>query len=401
MNKSGAILLGKTNMDEFAMGSGTIDSYFGPSISPWSSGLPFKIKSTMMNKTCEVTDGDDWFISGGSSGGSAIAVATGAAFAAIGTDTGGSTRHPAALVGVYGMKPSYGSISRHGLIPLTHSMDTPGIITRSVEDLSLVLNAISGYDPQDSTSLKEDLPRADTNIDIANLVIGIPDEYAIPGMSEEVKRLWSDTCDTLSNLGAKLVRVSLPHTKYCLSSYAVIKACDVASNFSCYDGVEYGFRSENDSSTEEMYASSRSAAFNEVVKGFIMSGNYFLMRDNINDYYNQAARVRRLISEDFNTVFNHDGVHVLLTPVTLTEAPTYAQWTQKENREKLAKEDFCTLPANLAGLPALSIPCRLSSLGLPLSLQLIGPHLKDHFVLSVAQILENILDFPFLEFDDE
>lgn len=395
---SGAVMMGKTNMDEFAMGSGTIDSHFGPSKNPWLSKLPFKVNSDAM-----ISDQftDDWHIAGGSSGGSVIAVATGASFAAIGSDTGGSTRHPAALVGVCGMKPSYGSISRHGLIPLAHSLDTPGIIARNIEDVRVVLEQIAGFDPKDSTSIETKLVDKGDKIDLRSIRIGIPDDYNIEGMSTEVKELWTATADKLSKLGAEVVSVSLPHTNYSLSCYSVLKACDVASNFSCYDGIEYGHRAKGlESSTEQLYSATRFEGFNEVVKGYILAGNYFMMRDNFEQYVAQAQKVRRLIVQDFDKVFNDQKVNILLTPVTFGDAPTFAKWTQKENRERLANEDFFTQPANMAGLPAVAVPCKLSKAGLPLALQLIGPYLQDHFVLSMAQVLEDISQFPTLQFVD-
>jgi len=398
--KSGAVLVGKTNLDEFAMGSGTAESYYGPSINPWKSGLPFGVKDTEMKVASQRVEHklvNDWHLSGGSSGGSAIAVATGSAFAALGSDTGGSTRHPAAHVGVCGFKPTYGLLSRNGLIPLTHSMDTPGVMAKYVADVRLVFDHLRGQCNYDSTSIDAKQVTSVEKLEMNSLRIGVPAEYNLIGMSDEIKKLWSNACDQFQSAGAKVVKVSLPHTKFSLSAYAVLKACDIASNFSCYDGIEYGYRAADVThSSDLLYSKSRTEAFNETVKGFIMAGNYFLLKDNIDHYYKYATKIRRLICNDFSNVFKQ--VDVLLTPVTISDAPKLSQWSCKENKEHLAREDFCTQPANMAGLPSISVPCKLSDNGLPLGLQIIGPQLNDRFVLSVAEELENIMKFPTIEY---
>ncbi|RWS12549.1 glutamyl-tRNA(Gln) amidotransferase subunit A-like protein [Dinothrombium tinctorium] len=359
---SKAILVGKTNLDEFAMGSGSVDSVFGPVKNPWKSKLLSSEKSDANENS------GDFHICGGSSGGSAVAVATGCCFAAIASDTGGSTRNPSARVGVVGFKPTYGIASRYGLIPLTHSMDVPGIITRYVEDVALVFKLFAGHDPLDSTTVTTQFDQELKKVNISDLTIGIPKEYDCEGLSPEIKDMWKDVSNQLSNMGAKVINVSLPHTRYSISCYSVINACEVASNFACYDGIEFGHRAKNaESSTEELFASSRYEGFNDVVKGRILAGNYFLLRDNYEVYYNQALKVRRLIAEDFYRVFNQ--VDFLITPVTLTEAPLYSEWIKKDNREQVAIQDYCTQPVNMAGVPAISIPCKLSRNGLPLSLQ--------------------------------
>ncbi|RWS27951.1 glutamyl-tRNA(Gln) amidotransferase subunit A-like protein, partial [Leptotrombidium deliense] len=347
-NESGAILLGKTNMDEFAMGAGSVDSVFGPVRNPW------KLSKTK----------DDFYICGGSSGGSAVAVATGCSFAAIASDTGGSTRNPAARVGVVGFKPTYGIASRYGLIPLTHSMDVPGILTRFVEDAATVFKLFAGVDSMDSTTVNQSFDKNMCEIDMTEITVGIPKEYDCDGLSAEVRELWKKVADELSNAGAKVVDVSMPHTRYSISCYTVLNACEVASNFSCYDGVEFGHRAKNcETSTEEMFATSRFEGLSDVVKGRILAGNFFLLRDNYDMYYNQALKVRRLIANDFENVFSKN-IDFLITPVTLTEAPLYSQWIKKDNREQVATEDFCTQPVNMSGVPAVSIPCKLSENGL-------------------------------------
>lgn len=405
VNKNGAVLMGKTNMDEFAMGSGCVDSIFNPTINPWRSGLNFKLKCKRNSEmgTMQSKLEDDWFISGGSSGGSAVAVATGSVFAAIGSDTGGSTRNPAARVGVVGLKPTYGLVSRYGLIPLTHSMDVPGILTRCVDDAALILNELSGHDVNDSTSFRGQLnDNTMKNIDPRKVTIGIPKEYLCDGLSSEMIDLWNSTSDQLADLGFIIKQVSLPHTKYSISCYSVLNCCEVASNFSCYDGIEFGHRSvENENSVEELYAQSRHEGFSETVRGRILAGNYFLLRENYEKYFVQALKIRRLISNDFDNVFNKDKVDLLLTPVTLSEAPSYKNWILKDNREQVSIEDFCTQPVNMAGLPAISLPCKLSQNGLPLSLQLIGQQFKEFFMLSVAKKIEQNFDFPLLILEND
>jgi aspartyl-tRNA(Asn)/glutamyl-tRNA(Gln) amidotransferase subunit A len=404
VNQCGSVLLGKTNLDEFAMGSGCVDSIFGPTINPWKSCLPFKVKNIQNNEMQSFNDlpQNDWYISGGSSGGSAVAVASGAVFGAISSDTGGSTRNPAARVGIIGFKPTYGLVSRYGLIPLTHSMDVTAIMARTVDDVSLILKSIAGHDVCDSTTLKENINLSlNEDIDLSQLNIGIPEEYQCEGMSPEVIETWRTVTDILSNFGAKVRFVSLPHTKYSISCYSVLNCCEIASNFSCYDGIEFGHRAQNsEDSVEELYSKSRYEGFSDTVKGRIFAGNYFLLRENYEQFFNKALKVRRLIANDFNHVFYEQNIDILLTPVTLTEAPLYSQWIKKDNRQQVSTEDYCTQPVNMAGLPAISIPCKLSNKGLPISLQLIGKKLDDFYILSIAKKLENILNFPQLIYDE-
>ena len=404
VDNCGAVMTGKTNLDEYAMGSGCVDSIFGPTINPWKSSLPFEIKNRQSDEITPFNElpQNDWYISGGSSGGSAVAVATGSVFAALSSDTGGSTRNPAARVGVIGFKPTYGLVSRLGLIPLTHSLDVIGVMARYVDDVALVLSAIAGHDSQDSTSIDDaiDLSLNET-IDFSKLKIGIPEEYQSQGMSEEVKETWKSIADLLSNMGSRVEYVSLPHTKYSISCYSILNCCEVSSNFSCYDGIEFGYKSQTEAtSVEEVYSASRHEAFSDTVKGRIFAGNYFLLRQNYEKYFNKALKVRQLIANDFTQVFDKQNIDLLLTPVTLTEAPLYSQWIQKDNRQQVSTEDYCTQPVNMAGLPALSIPCKLSKNQLPISLQIIGKKLDDFFILSVAKKLENILNFPILTLKD-
>lgn len=405
IDKCGAVMTGKTNLDEYAMGSGCVDSIYGPTINPWKSEIPFRIKNRQTDETICFTQlpQNDWYISGGSSGGSAVAVATGSVFAALSSDTGGSTRNPAARVGVIGFKPSYGLVSRLGLIPLTHSLDVIGVMARYVNDVALVLSAIAGRDPLDSTSIDDKINLSlDESIDLSKLTIGIPEEYHCHGMSEDVVQTWRSMADLLSNSGSKVEYVSLPHTKYSISCYSILNCCEVSSNFSCYDGIEFGHRSQTEAtSVEEIYSAARHEAFSDTVKGRIFAGNYFLLRQNYEKYFNKALKVRQLITKDFDEVFDKGNIDILLTPVTLSEAPLFSQWIQKDNRQQVSTEDYCTQPVNMAGLPAVSIPCKLSKNGLPIGLQLIGKRLDDFRILSVAKQLEDILNFPILTLEDQ
>ncbi|XP_019731814.1 glutamyl-tRNA(Gln) amidotransferase subunit A, mitochondrial [Hippocampus comes] len=384
----GALLLGKTNMDEFAMGSGSTDGAFGPVRNPWSYATPY----------CERTGAaqdSDWVISGGSSGGSAAAVASLTSYLALGSDTGGSTRNPGALCGVVALKPTYGLLSRHGLIPLVNSCDVPGILARSASDAAIILGILQGIDTKDSTTIPAppsptELPE---NFDVKNLCIGIPKEFYAPGLSEETAVQWSRVADMFEKSGARVEQVSLPHSHYSIACYHVLCCAEVASNMARFDGLQYGHRSEVDSSTEAMYATTRHEGFNDVVRGRILSGNYFLLKQNYEHYFVKAQRVRRLIADDFNRVFS-SGIHMLLTPTTLSDAARYADFTQEDNRTRSTQEDIFTVPANMAGLPAVSVPVTLSRRGLPIGLQLIGPAFRDKKLLSVAQWIEQRVGFP-------
>ncbi|XP_050500257.1 glutamyl-tRNA(Gln) amidotransferase subunit A, mitochondrial [Diabrotica virgifera virgifera] len=375
---AGAILIGKTNLDQFAMGSATIDSIHGSTKNIW-----------------KLTN-DDFYIAGGSSGGSAVAVAAGTCFAALGSDTGGSTRNPASYCGIVGLKPTYGLVSRVGLIPLVNSMDVPGILTRTVDDAVSVLNVIAGYDEKDSTSLtrpyrKIRLPPA-SKMSIKGLKIGIPVEYNSEHVCDEVLDTWNELAVMLQNEGAVIKEVSMPNTEYSVVCYHILNRCEVASNMARYDGIEYGYRANEESSTEKLYATTRKMGFNDVVKNRILSGNYFLLSRNYDKYFNQALKTRRLISNDFHNVW--DEVSLLLTPTTLTEAPSYKNYVKNYDPYKSAFEDFCTQAANMAGVPAVSIPIKLSKNGLPLSLQLMGRNLSEPMLLAVAKYIENLVKFP-------
>ncbi|KAH1001447.1 hypothetical protein HUJ04_005467 [Dendroctonus ponderosae] len=360
LESAGAVLLGKSNMDQFAMGSGTVDSIYGPSRNIWG-----------------YQDECNFHIAGGSSGGSSIAVATGMCYGAIGSDTGGSTRNPASYCGVVGLKPTYGLVSRWGLIPLVNSMDVPGVLARTVDDCVSILNAIAGFDPKDSTSLtkpyrKIRLPDG-KNMSLKGLKVGVPVEYFSELLSPEVHEVWNEVANLLEAEGAEVRQVSMPNTEHSIVCYSILNQCEVASNMARYDGVEFGYRSDDNESTEKLFASSRSF------------GNY-------EKYFNKALKVRRLISNDFHDVW--ENVQILLTPTTLTTAPLYQDFIQKTNRDQCALQDYCTQPANMAGVPAVSIPIKLSSEGLPISVQLIGRNLSEPMLLAVAKYIEHVVSFP-------
>uniref|UniRef100_A0A8D0D8X0 Glutamyl-tRNA(Gln) amidotransferase subunit A, mitochondrial n=1 Tax=Sander lucioperca TaxID=283035 RepID=A0A8D0D8X0_SANLU len=384
----GAVLMGKTNMDEFAMGAGSTDGAIGPVRNPWSYAAPYR------EQTGAAPD-SDWVITGGSSGGSAAAVASLTGYLALGSDTGGSTRNPGALCGVVALKPTYGLLSRHGLIPLVNSMDVPGIMTRSVSDTAIVLGILQGLDIRDSTTVPapSSLTELPEYFDVKNICVGIPKEYHAPGLSEETLTQWSRVADMFERAGARVKQVALPHTQYSILCYHVLCNAEVASNMARFDGLEYGHRSEVNSSTEAMYALSRHEGFNDVVRGRILSGNYFLLKQNYQRYFVKAQKVRRLIADDFKHVFSL-GVDVLLTPTTLTDAARYSDFIQEDNQTRSAQEDVFTQPVNLAGLPAVSVPTALSRRGLPIGLQLIGPAFQDQKLLSVAQWIEQRVGFP-------
>ncbi|NWU92472.1 GATA amidotransferase, partial [Upupa epops] len=395
----GAVLLGKTNLDEFAMGSGSTDGVFGPVRNPWSYSRQYKEKSTP-NSHSEDKD-SNWVITGGSSGGSAAAVSSLTCFAALGSDTGGSTRNPAAHCGVVGLKPTYGLISRHGLIPLVNSMDVPGILTRCVDDAAVVLGSLAGHDPRDSTTVQDNFKPFEVPdlADVSKFTIGIPKEYHAPGLSGETLALWAKAADLFKSAGAKVVEVSLPHTRYSIVCYHVLCTAEVASNMARFDGLEYGHRSDVEESTESMYAATRREGFNDVVRGRILSGNYFLLKQNYEKYFVKAQKVRRLIADDFVKVFG-SGVDVLLTPTTLSDAAPYREFIRADNRTRSAQDDILTQAVNMAGLPAINVPTALSERGLPIGLQFIGRSFQERQLLTVAKWFEKQVQFPVIELEE-
>lgn len=367
---AGAVLLGKQNMDEFAMGSSTETSYWGPTRNPWDlSRIP-----------------------GGSSGGSAAAVSSSLCTAAVGTDTGGSIRQPASLCGTVGMKPTYGRVSRFGMIAFASSLDQAGPITRTVKDAAILLEVISGYDPKDSTSVNvEVLPYRDwCGRDIAGTRVGVPKEYFIEGMQKEVEEEVKKSIAALKSLGCEIIEVSLPHTDYALSCYYIVAPAEASSNLARYDGVRYGYRAGGYADLIDMYRKTRAEGFGEEVKRRIMLGTYALSAGYYDAFYGKALKVRTLIKNDFIEAFK--SVDVLVTPTSPTTAFRLGEKTQDPLTMYLS--DVFTIPANLAGLPGISIPCGKDGKNLPVGVQIIGKHFREEDLFPVASALESILGTP-------
>ncbi|MGE5268898.1 MAG: Asp-tRNA(Asn)/Glu-tRNA(Gln) amidotransferase subunit GatA [Thiohalocapsa sp.] len=371
--QAGAVMLGKTNLDEFAMGSATTTGHYGATRNPWQR------------------PGDNRpLVAGGSSGGSAAAVAARAAVAATGTDTGGSIRQPASFCGIVGLKPTYGRCSRWGVVAYASSLDHPGPMTRSVRDAAILLAAMAGHDPKDSTSAPlpvPDFPAALTG-DIRGLRVGIPSEYRAEGMPSEIEALWHKGAEWLRMAGAELVEVSLPMTKYALPAYYIIAPAEASSNLARYDGVRFGLRVPGDS-LDEMYELTRAAGFGAEVKRRVLIGTYVLSAGYYDAYYLKAQRVRALIARDFAAAF--ERVDCLLTPTAPSAA--FAIGDKADDPLAMYLNDVFTIPANLAGLPALSLPAGLSADGLPLGLQLIGRAFDEETVLRVGDVLEKAAEF--------
>ena len=378
--KENAIMLGKLNMDEFAMGSSNETSTYGPAVNPW------KAKENNQNLT-----------PGGSSGGSAAAVAADLCIASLGTDTGGSIRQPASFNGVVGLKPTYGRCSRWGIIAFASSLDQAGPLTKSVKDSAVLLSIISGHDNKDSTSIKKIVPNFHEflNSDLRGKKIGIPKEYQIQDTPTEIIKLWDNGKDILKNAGAEIIDISLPHTKYALPTYYVLAPAEASSNLARYDGIRYGYRSSirGDGGINELYKMTRSEGFGNEVKRRIMIGTYVLSAGFYEAYYQKALRIRSLISDDFKQAFS-SGINAILTPTT--PSPAFALNSKmKENPVEMYLNDIFTVPVNLAGLPAISLPTGLSKNNLPLGLQIIGPEWNEQEILDVAYRLEKDSAFYF------
>ncbi len=361
--QQGYVLLGKTNMDEFAMGSSTENSGFHITRNPW----------------------DLERIPGGSSGGSAAAVAADECIAALGSDTGGSIRQPAALCGVVGLKPTYGRVSRYGLVAFASSLDQIGPITKNVRDSAILLNSISGPDPLDSTSAPVPVPDFTGVLgkDIKGLRIGIPKEYFIKGIEKEVEEAVTKAIRDLESLGAVPVEVSLPHTGHAIATYYILANSEASSNLARYDGVKYGFRSDG-KDLMDMYMNTRSQGFGAEVKRRIMLGTYALSAGYYDAYYKKAQQVRTLIKKDFEEAFRN--VDVIATPTTPTSAFKIGEKTSDPLQMYLS--DIFTISVNLAGVPALSLPCGFTSKNLPIGLQLIGKHFNEESIFKVAYAYE-------------
>lgn len=371
--RDGAVLLGKLNMDEFAMGSSNMTSAYGGVENPWRA-----------------KGSDKKLVAGGSSGGSAAAVAARCVLGATGTDTGGSIRQPASFTGIVGMKPTYGRCSRWGVIAFASSLDQAGPMARSVRDCAILLRSMAGHDPLDSTSIEQPVPDFEKALtgDIRGLKVGIPKEYRVEGMSEELERLWRQGSNWLQAAGAEIVEISLPHTSYALPTYYIIASAEASSNLARYDGVRYGLRVEG-ATLEEMYDATRGAGFGHEVKRRILIGTYVLSAGYYDAYYNKARKVRTLIARDFRQAF--EKVDVILTPTTPTAA--FPMGEKMDDPIAMYLNDVFTVPASLAGQPAISLPAGLSAEGLPLGLQLIGRAFDEETVLRAAGVLEEAAQF--------
>ncbi len=375
---AGSVMLGKLNMDEFAMGSSNETSTYGNAINPWRRG----------NDAAALTPG-------GSSGGSAAAVAADLCLAATGTDTGGSIRQPAAFTGITGIKPTYGRCSRWGVVAFASSLDQAGPMTKDVRDAAIMLEAMCGHDAKDSTSVDLAVPNFEAALtgDIRGKKIGIPKEYRMDGMPTEIAKLWDDGAEMLRDAGAEVVDISLPHTKYALPAYYVIAPAEASSNLARYDGVRFGHRAklaQGDGITE-MYEKTRAEGFGPEVQRRIMVGTYVLSAGFYDAYYNRARRVRTLIKKDFEDVFAA-GVDAILTPATPSSAFGLGEMKDADP-VKMYLNDVFTVTVNLAGLPGIAVPTGTDKQGLPLGLQLIGRPWEEGELLNTAYVLEQSAGF--------
>jgi aspartyl-tRNA(Asn)/glutamyl-tRNA(Gln) amidotransferase subunit A len=369
LNAAGAVTLGKTNMDEFAMGSSNETSYYGPVRNPWDVNT----------------------VPGGSSGGSAAAVAARLAPGAIGTDTGGSIRQPAALSGICGLKPTYGVVSRYGMIAFASSLDQGGPLARSAEDLALLLNVMAGFDPRDSTSLereREDYTR-ELGTPVKGLRIGLPEEFFAKGASPDVVKAVEAAVGEFRKLGCETVEVSLPNMKLSVPVYYVLAPAEASSNLARFDGVRYGYRAPEYSDLLDMYKKSRAQGFGQEVKRRILIGTYVLSHGYYDAYYIQAQRVRRLIARDFAEVFKR--CDVIMGPTSPTTAFRIGE--KMGDPVQMYLNDIYTIPANLAGLPGLSIPCGFDAKGLPVGLQMIGNYFAEAKMLGIAHQFQQATDW--------
>ena len=369
LKAAGAVFTGKTNMDEFAMGSSTETSYFGVTRNPWDLDR----------------------VPGGSSGGSAAAVAAGECIAATGSDTGGSIRQPASLCGIVGLKPTYGRISRFGLIAFASSLDQIGPMTKDVEDTAILLNFLCGHDPMDSTSINLPVPDYTKSLkkDLKGIRLGIPDEYFIEGLDPEVRGAIERAIQIMEGLGATSQKVSLSHTKYALAIYYLIAPSEASSNLARYDGVKYGYRSKDGENLLEMYINTRSQGFGQEVKRRIMLGTYALSAGYYDAYYRKASQGRTLIRKDFEEAFKE--CDLIVTPTAPT--PAFKLGEKTTDPLQMYLSDIFTIPCNLAGLPGISIPCAFSREGLPIGLQLFAPSFQEEKLIHGAYAFEQATEF--------
>lgn len=366
----GYLLLGKTNLDEFAMGSSTENSAFGPSRNPWNPA----------------------YVPGGSSGGSAAAVAADECAAALGSDTGGSIRQPAALCGVVGLKPTYGRVSRYGLVAFASSLDQIGPITKDVTDAAILMNAIAGHDPSDSTSANVPVPdymKALKKQDVKKLRIGLPKEYFAEGLHPEVDQAVRQAVAVLQELGGDIKEISLPTTGAAVAAYYLIATAEASSNLARYDGVKYGLRAKQSKDLLDMYMKTRQEGFGPEVKRRIMLGTYALSAGYYDAYYGKAQAVRTLIRRDFEAAFK--DVDLMATPVTPT--PAFKLGEKIQDPLEMYLSDIYTISVNLAGIPAISVPCGFSKGGLPIGLQLIGRPFEEDIVLRGAHAYEQATEW--------
>ena len=368
--RDGAVMLGKLNNDEFAMGSSNETSAFGNVVNPWRR-----------------EGSDTKLVPGGSSGGSASAVAAGLCFGATGTDTGGSIRQPAAFTGIVGIKPTYGRCSRWGIVAFASSLDQAGPFARTVRDTSVLMRSMAGHDSKDTTSVDRPVPDYEAAVgkSVKGMKIGIPKEYHIDGMSNEIEQLWTKGAEWLKAAGAELVEISLPHTKYALPAYYVVAPAEASSNLARYDGVRYGAR-VNGKNIAEMYENTRAAGFGAEVKRRIMIGTYVLSAGYYDAYYLRAQKVRTLIKKDFENVFAK-GINAILTPATPSAAFGIGEKGSADPIEMYLNDIF-TVTVNMAGLPGIAVPAGKDNLGLPLGLQLIGRPFDEETLFSLGEVIE-------------
>ena len=376
LRDAGAVVLGKANLDEFAMGSSNITSAYGPVENPWKRN-----------------GSDAKLVPGGSSGGSAAAVAARIALAATGTDTGGSIRQPAAFTGLAGIKPTYGRCSRYGIVAFASSLDQAGPMARNVEDCAILLNAMAGFDDKDSTSAPREVPNftAALSRGVKGLKIGIPAEYRLEGTNPDILALWDKGIAWLREQGAEIIDISLPHTKYGLPVYYIVAPAEASSNLARYDGVRFGLRVEGEDLID-MYERTRAAGFGSEVKRRIMIGTYVLSHGYYDAYYLKAQKVRNLILKDFTDAFTK--VDAILTPTAPSAA--FGLGEKMHDPVTMYLNDVFTVPASLAGVPAMSVPAGLSADGLPLGLQVIGKHFDEETVFAVSAAIENAAGFSAL-----
>ncbi len=370
LRESGAVITGKLNMDEFAMGSSNENSAFKGTRNPW----------------------DPSRIPGGSSGGSAASVAADMCLGSLGSDTGGSIRQPASHCGVVGIKPTYGRVSRYGLVAFASSLDQIGPLTKDVTDSAILMNAIAGYDPADSTSIKKDVPdyRSFLTGDMTGMTVGIPVEFgATDGLDPEVAAAVENAVSVYRSLGAEVVEVSLPHTRYCVAAYYVIAPCEASSNLARFDGVKYGLRDKEQTNLIEMYRSTKSMGFGPEVQRRIIIGTYALSAGYYDAYYGKASQVRTLIMEDYKKAF--EKCDFLVSPVAPT--PAFPIGENVDDPLTMYLSDIFTLSANLAGIPGMSVPCGFSSAGLPIGMQLMGRHFDEGTLLKAAHAFERATEF--------